>query len=106
LLYAITHRRNVSIASVFSTISLNITFRRGLVGNNITLWFMLVARVAHIRLTGARDKFIWDLLRNGAIMVKSMYNVLIMDTRVRYNMILWKMKVPLRIKIFFLVFET
>jgi hypothetical protein len=67
---------------------------------------MLVARVAHIRLTGAKDKFIWDLLRNGAIMVKSMYNVLIMDTRVRYNMILWKMKVPLRIKIFFLVFET
>jgi hypothetical protein len=32
--------------------------------------------------------------------VKSMYNVLIMDTRVRYNMVLWKIKVPLRIKIF------
>jgi hypothetical protein len=56
-----------------------------------------VDRVAHIRLARVKDKFIWGLLQNG---VKSMYNALITDTRVRYNMVLWKMKVPLRIKIF------
>jgi hypothetical protein len=62
LLYASTHRRNVSVASVFSMTPLNIAFRRGLVGNNQILWFRLVVRVAHIRLNNAKDKFIWDLL--------------------------------------------
>jgi hypothetical protein len=61
-LYAITHLRNVSVTSVFSTILLNISFRRRLVGNNLTLWFRLVAKVAHIRLTRMNDRFIWGLL--------------------------------------------
>jgi hypothetical protein len=99
-LYAITHQRNVSVASVFSMIPLNISFRRGLAGNNLTLWFKLVARVADIRLNGMRDRFIWGQLQSGSFTVKSMYNALITDTRVRYNMMLWKMKVLLRIKIF------
>jgi hypothetical protein len=59
-----------------------------------------VARVVHIRLNGARDRFIWGQLQSGSFTVMSMYNALITDTRVRYNMMLWKMKVPLRIKIF------
>jgi hypothetical protein len=37
--------KNVSVASVFSSILLNISFRRGLVGNNLTLWFRLVTKV-------------------------------------------------------------
>jgi hypothetical protein len=34
-----------------------------------------------------------------------MHKALILDTRVRDNIVLWKMKVPLRIKIFFVVFK-
>jgi hypothetical protein len=34
-LYSITRRKNVSVATVFYTIPLNISFRRGLVGNNL-----------------------------------------------------------------------
>jgi hypothetical protein len=90
----------VSVASVFSTIPLNISFRRGLVGNNHTLWYMLFASVAHVRLNDDQDKFRWGLLHNGIFSVSSMYKALIADTRVRYNMVLWKLKVPLRIKIF------
>jgi hypothetical protein len=56
-----------------------------------------VASVAHIRLNDVQDRFIWGLLQNGSFGVKSMYSALIMDTRVRYNMVLWKLKVPLRI---------
>jgi hypothetical protein len=95
----------VSDASVFSMIPLNISFRGGLVGNNHTLWYKLVARVAHIRLNDEHDKFNWGLHQNGIFSVNSMYKALIIDTRVRYNMVLWKMKVPLRIKIFFVVLE-
>jgi hypothetical protein len=59
-----------------------------------------VAKVAPIRLNGVRDKFMWGLLQSGVFSVKSMYNALILDTQVRDNMVLWKIKVPLRIKIF------
>jgi hypothetical protein len=61
-------------------IPLNISFRRGLVGNNLTLWYKLVARVAHIRLNDVHDKFIWGLLQNGTFSVNSMYKALITDT--------------------------
>jgi hypothetical protein len=99
-LYAITHQRNVSVTSVFSTIPLNIAFQRGLVGNNLALWLRLVARVAHVRLNGEPSRFIWGLLQSGMFSVKSMYKAMIIDTRVRNNTILLKLKVPLRIKIF------
>jgi hypothetical protein len=59
-----------------------------------------VARVAHTRLTVVQDKFIWSLLQNSSFTVKSIYNALIIDTRVRQNVVLWTMKVPLRIKFF------
>jgi hypothetical protein len=56
--------------------------------------------VAHTRLNEEKDKFNWDLLQNGLFSVNSMYKALITGTRVRSHMVLWKMKIPLRIKIF------
>jgi hypothetical protein len=50
-LFVITRKKHISIASVFSMIPLNISFRRGLVGNNLIYWHNLVARVANTRLT-------------------------------------------------------
>jgi hypothetical protein len=99
-LYSIVHRNNVLVASVFRTISLNISFRRGLVGNNLNQWYRLVARVAHIRLNEVHDRFIWDLIQNDNFSISSMYKALILDTRIMHNTLLWKLKIPLRIKIF------
>jgi hypothetical protein len=79
-LYSIARRKNVSIASVFRTIPLNISFRRGLVGHNLSQWHRLVGRVAHVRLSDVLDKFVWALLQNGVFTVNSMYNALIMGT--------------------------
>jgi hypothetical protein len=70
------------------------------VGNNLTLWYRLIARVVHIRLNNVRDKFVWDLLQIGNFTVNSMYKALIADTHVIHNMMLWKLKIPLMIKIF------
>jgi hypothetical protein len=64
-LFAITRKKHISVASAFSTISLNISFRRGLVGDNLTLWYNLVGRVAHIRLNNNDDKFVWGCTRMG-----------------------------------------
>jgi hypothetical protein len=79
-LYTITCWKNVSVASIFGTIPINISFRRGLVGNNLTLWHRLVARMAHSRLNDEKDKFIWDLLQNDLFSVNSMYKAFITDT--------------------------
>jgi hypothetical protein len=59
-----------------------------------------VARVANTRLTNMEDKFIWGLHRNGIFLVKSMYLALISDNRVRPDLTIWKLMVPLKIKIF------
>jgi hypothetical protein len=61
------------------TIPLNISFRRCLVGNNLNLWYKLIASVAHIRLNDVEDNFIWGLLQNGDFSVSSMYRALILD---------------------------
>jgi hypothetical protein len=90
----------VSVATVFHTILLNISFRRGLLGNNLNQWYMLMARVAHIRLNDVHDRFVWGLIQNGNFSVSSMYKALIMDTRVMHSTLLWKLKIRLRIKIF------
>jgi hypothetical protein len=70
------------------------------VGNNLTLWYMLVARVVHISLNDVQDKFVWDLLQNGNFTINSMYKAIIVDTHVIHIMMLWKLKIPLKIKIF------
>jgi hypothetical protein len=75
-------KENVSVASVFRTIPLNISFRRGLVGNNLALWNRLVGRVADVRLTEVPDRFMGGFHQNGVFFVKSMYTALITDTRV------------------------
>jgi len=49
-LYRIVRRKEVSVASVFSSIPLNISFRRGLVGNNLDAWNHLVASIMHVTL--------------------------------------------------------
>jgi hypothetical protein len=41
-LFAIIRKKHISVALVFSTVPLNISFHRGLVGNNLTLWHNLV----------------------------------------------------------------
>jgi hypothetical protein len=62
-LFAITRKKVISIAFVFSIVPLNISFRRGLVGNNLNCLHNLVARVANTRLTNTKDKLIWGCTR-------------------------------------------
>jgi hypothetical protein len=47
-----------------------------------------------------KNEFIWGLHQNGIFSVKSMYLALIFDTRVRLDLTIWRLKLPLKIKIF------
>ncbi len=75
--YAIVRRRNSSIANIMSYVSLNVSFRRALVGQDMTNWHNLCASIVHIHLTGDNDIFRWNFHQNGQFSVRSMYLVLI-----------------------------
>ena len=92
--------KNASVAKMFSSIPLNISFRRGLVGQNLVLWHNLVSRIAHIQLNDREDTFRWNLHQHGLFSVHSMYTALISNGNVIHNKTLWKLRAPLKIKIF------
>jgi hypothetical protein len=69
------------------------------VDDNLNYWLNLVARVANTRISNMEDKYIWGLHQNGVFSIKSMYLALVLDNRVRLDMTIWKLKLPLKIKI-------
>jgi hypothetical protein len=72
-LYNLARRKNSTVACVFSTVPLNISFRRGLAQQLRVQWFQLVSLVAHTELNSNRDLFRWNLTANGMFTVKSLY---------------------------------
>lgn len=88
------------MASIFSTVPLNVCFRRSLNGYNLTCWHDLVARICHVQLNNSNDTFKWNLNQSGLFTVSSMYNALITNGNVQFDKNLWKLKMPLKIIIF------
>jgi hypothetical protein len=79
---------------------LNMASRRSLVGANLQAWHKVVAMVADIQLTNHRDRFVWGLHQNGLFSVKSMYRAILEVQAMPYNNLIWKLKLPLKIKVF------
>jgi hypothetical protein len=99
-LYNLVHRKNDIVANVCATSPLNVSFRRGLVGVNLQNWYNLVSLVVNVSLNNSSDKFQWGLHQNGQYSVKSFYDFIIGNGRVRRDQTVWKLKMPLKIKIF------
>ena len=100
MLYNIVHRKQVTVVTVFSETTLNITFRRSLTGNKWDKWLELVQRLMDVRISNEKDVFVWNLTPSGIFTVKSMYLDLL-NGHTRYlRKYIWKIKVPLKIKIF------
>ena len=99
-LFNITRKKHASVATVLGATPLNISFRRSLVGNNRIAWLDLVARVMSIQLSDRKDTFClvanptW--LLHGTIYIQA----LVAPNIVPRKHILWKLKLPLRVKIF------
>jgi hypothetical protein len=99
-LYNIVRDPHASVAKIMGTNPLNVSFRRALVGNKLSEWLNLVARISNIVLVDGSDNFIWNLTKSGLFTVRSMYLHSI-DTRPPFqNKKIWKLKIPLKIKIF------
>ena len=100
-LYNIVHRKEVSVASVLGNAPPpNISFRRTLTGDRWDRWLHLVNRLMDVQITDAPDTFTWGLNTSGKFMVKSMYLDYLSDHTRFLRKHIWKMKVPLKIKIF------
>jgi hypothetical protein len=98
-LYRIVRHKHTSVASVLSTVPLNISFRRSLLGNTLQSWHKLVATIANVRLNDREDIFRWGLNQNGMFTVRIMYNTW-MSGNIWENRLIWKLKLPLKIKNF------
>lgn len=99
-LYNLVRRKNTMVASVFSIVSLNVPFRGGLVEQYRVQWMNLVAQIAHVRLNNKMDTFLWNLTSRGIFSVQSIYNNLLANDNVVTNKDIWKIKMPLKIKVF------
>jgi hypothetical protein len=78
-LYRIVRHKHDTVATVFGTVPLNISFRRFLRGDTLQSWYELVAKVADVRLNNREDKFHWGHTKNGIFTVRSMYNAIIVQ---------------------------
>jgi hypothetical protein len=83
-LYNIVRRKDATVAEIFSSRPLNISFHRNLVVENLLSWHALVMRLMDIQLTDRPDTFKWSLNHNGQFFVSSMYQAFL-DTIVVPN---------------------
>jgi hypothetical protein len=78
-----------------------VMFRRDLLGQRLVPCNALLQRLATIQLSPEPDEFHWNLQKNGEFSMESMYNALIhLDVSVDNNKMIWKMKIPLKTKVF------
>ena len=99
-LYRIVQRREALVATVMQSIPLNIQFRRVLVGDRWEAWLHLVRRLMEVQLTPQPDQLWWKLTSSGEFTVKSMYIDIINSSVIPSSKEVWKVKVPLKIKVF------
>jgi hypothetical protein len=104
-LYGVVQRKQVTVASVLGQNPLGIEFRRSLTGFRWERWLHLVSRLMAVSLSSEQVKFVWSLTTSCVFTVKSMY-LDYMNGHTKYlKKYIWKMKVPLKIKIFMWFFH-
>jgi len=99
-LYNIVRKKQDTVADVLSTQIPNLSWRRDLIGNKLVMWNNLVSRLSTIVLSQEKDEFKWNLDQTGVFSVKSHYLGLINQNTPNLNKRIWKLKAPLKIKIF------
>uniref|UniRef100_A0A452Z2C2 Reverse transcriptase zinc-binding domain-containing protein n=1 Tax=Aegilops tauschii subsp. strangulata TaxID=200361 RepID=A0A452Z2C2_AEGTS len=87
------------VATVLQSIPLNIQFRRTLVGNRWEAWLHLVRRLMDVQLSQQPDQLCWKLTKKGEFSVKSMYLDVVNSSSIPSSKHVWKVKVPLKIKV-------
>ena len=79
---------------------LNLYFRKVLVNIKLVEWKNFVAQIANVQLVDGSDMFRWNLTNSGSFTVRSMYLYLLDRQPPFSHKMIWKLKIPLKIKIF------
>ena len=103
-LFNIVRKKQAKVTDVLSSVSLEVEFRRTLVGNKLLEWNHLVARMANINQQHGIDSFVWSLHKTGSFTVNSTYSYLI-SNGLKVSQVVWRLKIPLKIKIFIWFFK-
>ena len=98
--YNVVRKKSATVKTVLSSSPLNVAFRRSLVGVNLQAWHAIVAMVMNVHLTNQGDSFVWGLHQNGRFSVHSMYTVLIVSQASLCCKQIWRLKLPLKLKVF------
>ena len=69
-------------------------------GDRWEAWIHLVSRLMEVQLTHQPDQLCWKLTKSGEFTVKSMYIDVINSSVIPSSKHVWKVKVPLKIKVF------
>jgi hypothetical protein len=88
------------VVVVLTGYPLNIEFRRTLSDNKWEAWLHLLQRLILVNLTEDQDVFGWKLTISSLLSIKSVYADMMNGHTVFLRKYIWKMKVPLNIKIF------
>lgn len=89
-----------TITTVLESFPPNVTFRRDLIGSRLPSWNALLQRLATVQLSYGADEFHWNLHESGKFSVDSMYKGLVQPDVPVDNNKTWRMKIPLKTKIF------
>jgi hypothetical protein len=81
----IVRRKDATEAEIFSSRSLDISFRRNLVAENLQSWHALVLCLMDIQLMDRPDTFKWSLNHNDKFLVSSMYQAFLDTNAVPNN---------------------
>jgi hypothetical protein len=85
---------------VLSGPSPNLSWWRDLIGPKFAAWNNLLPCIFNIELAHEQDEFHQNLNPNGKFSVKSHYQALLHTDIPNINKLIWKVKAPLKIKIF------
>jgi hypothetical protein len=100
-LYNIVCHKSDTIVAVMATSPPTVSFRRDLIGPQLTAWNALLQCLASVQLMPGTDEFRWSLHANGTFSVDSLYKAIIQsDMPINNNKKIWKMKMPLKTKVF------
>ena len=88
------------VAEVLLTQIPNLSWRRDIIGDKLAMWNNFASRLPTVVLSQERDDFKWNLDQTGDFTVKSHYLGLIHQGIPNLNKRIWKLKTPLKIKVF------
>ena len=101
VLYKIVRKKNAIVSQVISKLSLNVSFRRALIGEKLVNWLNLVSLIVPVALNEDEADFVWNLNRKGFFSVQYFYKDFLQRDRLPGKFRFWKTKLHLKIKVSF-----